>query len=139
MRWLVFILLSALPAHACAPAAVNDTTRWGGNERVEIEERTPVPNLHGVVAWWDGNVIRSVLVEAFPMRSRPVQDSTTGDEKRVGGCVTGPDGSFDLNLPPGRYEVRFSLDKGVNVTVMHITVALRARPRTLRIVMQLGT
>lgn len=124
---ILAIFLGSIAAVAFADCSIsNETTIWGGNERVVVKESKAVALLHGRVVqnsdqqepWGD------ILVEVYEhpeavLRGWP---SSQMDRKRIVGCKTDVMGAFSFKLKPGDYEVRFSCCTGVNVTSMVLKV-----------------
>lgn len=118
----------------CIKVDKNDTTRWGGNERIVFNERRTFGQLRGrVIAY---NNAENSLVEVFSH-----QASGNRTPKRIAACKTDRNGSFSLpRLPKGKYELRVSIDINWNVTYINVSVdpAIR-RKKSLRVEMYLGT
>jgi len=139
MRTLLFLLLVTTLAVACEPAKQGDTTRWGGNERIILDEPLPLSRIEGIVHFHSTQALSNVLVEVIPNPDAHNDDDSSNSKKRIAACITSRNGKFALRLPPGRYELRFSLDTGWNVTSTVIVVKKGAPRRYLDISMQLGT
>jgi hypothetical protein len=120
-------------------------TRWGGNERIEVDMRDePVDSVSGIVLWpWpEDTPLGDSLVQVFPRK--PSDPLYTPSEAvhgvPVAACVTGADGLFAFSLLSGEYELRASLNKGIDVTSVFITVKRGSRQtKKIRVVMHPGT
>src|SRR5439155_9066468 len=98
----------------------NETTVWGGNQRIVINESKAMASIRGRVVQdtdpqepWSG-----ILVELYDhpeelLRAGPSSDM---ERKRIVGCKTDAMGAFSFSPKPGEYEIRFSCCNGVNVT-----------------------
>jgi hypothetical protein len=138
VRYFLLVLLLNASAMACVPAKSSDTTRWGGNESVVIEESKPVARIQGAVSFAEKETLANVLVEVIPDSDPTAIGDPTPSSRRVAACVTLSDGKFELNVPPGKYEVRFSIDSGWDVTHAIVLVRRGAPRRKLKIRMSLG-
>jgi hypothetical protein len=123
----------------------NETTIWGGNERVLIQESKAVTAVRGRVvqntdphAPWTG-----ILVEVYDHPEIVLREGPSSDDerKRITGCKTDAMGNFSFNLKPGDYEIRFSCCNGVNVTSMVVRVRKRifVSRRSFTVHLTLGT
>jgi hypothetical protein len=127
---LAFIALMVVPsadAQSCKPVPHTTETRWGGNEVIEVDFRDhPVRTVHGVARLAGGLVPSDdVLLQVY---KRNHTDSLyrapqPGDPLPVAACLTGNDGAFRFELPNGEYEIRASMNKGMDVTHVYITVS----------------
>jgi hypothetical protein len=116
---------------------------WGGNELIEIDMREePVQATRGVVNWTEDQPANGVLLQVFkrspsdPLYSK--QDQAT--HPPVAACVTGADGTFSFTLPQGEYELRASMNRSMDVTLVFLTVKRGwHRPRKISIQMHPGT
>jgi hypothetical protein len=146
-----FVLFSALPgmivsqaqSRHCTEEPVTTMTHWGGNERIEIDMRDkPVRIVSGIVLWPGDEPSNESLVQVFQRKpSDPLYKPS--DKERdvpVAACVTGTDGVFAFSLPSGEYELRVSLNKGIDVTSVFVTVKHGwHRSKKIRVVMKPGT
>jgi len=108
----------------CKRVPLTTETRWGGNERIEIDLRDkPVRKVEGNVLG-PGEGTLSTLVQVFLRQPSDPLYQPPSKERRlpVAACVTGTDGSFVFSLPPGEYELLMSQNGGVDVTSVFITV-----------------
>jgi hypothetical protein len=143
---LYFALTSLVLGHAqsrnCKPVPLTTETRWGGNERIEIDLRDkPVRKVEGNVLG-PGEGTLSTLVQVFLRQPSDPLYQPPSQERRmpVAACVTGTDGSFDFSLPPGEYELLMSQNVGVDVTSVLITVRHgHYRSEKISVVMHVGT
>jgi len=135
----------AAPSHnSCTPGPITTLTRWGGNELVEIDMREePVRTAHGGVAiGWPKQPADGVLLQVFKRRPSdpPFSKQDQAANPPVAACVTGADGAFSFTLPQGEYELRASMGKGMNVTLVFLTVKRGWHwPRKISIQMHPGT
>ena len=130
-------------SHHCTKEPTTTTTRWGGNERIEVDMRDePVDSVTGIVLWPGDTPLGDSLVQAFPRKpSDPLYTPLEGEHGvAVAACVTGADGLFAFSLSSGEYELRASLNKGIDVTSVFITVKRGSRQtKRIRVVMHPGT
>ena len=131
----------------CSPGS-RETTRSGANEHIVVSEKRKHIRIAGIV--WDvnGEIISDVLVEVFDKPDHlllpyPQNIDQQQPQRRIAACVVGSNGQFCFaNIPPGKYEVRFSKNGGWNHTSLVVSVAPRSRnatKRNLEITMQVGT
>ena len=112
----------------CTPAAADDLTRWGGNELVIVKEKKVYKELSGTVSYGTGHTVKDALVEVYTdpeylLLEYPESQKAKKKQRRMAACVTGEDGKFCFGfIEPGKYEVRVSLDPGVNVTHIYVEV-----------------
>ena len=145
----VFLFFFALqiPAHSnsplpCSPMPITIPTRWGGNELVQIDKRDrPVRGVHGVVELADAPA-DGALVQVFkrdhsdPLYNQKVRETNLP----IAACVVGSKGAFSFSLPAGEYELRASMNKGVCVTSVFLTVSHGwHRSRKIFVVMAMGS
>ena len=132
----------------CSPPAAGETTRSGANENIVVSEKRKHTRIAGIVRDVNGQIISDVLVEVFDnpdhlLLPYPQNIKKPKPQRRIAACVVGNDGQFCFaNVPPGKYEVRFSKDGGWNHTSLVVSVAPRGRnatKRNLEITMQVGT
>lgn len=132
----------------CACKASDESTRAGANEDVVLAERQKRHFLEGVITAPNGDILPDVLVEVFTepdylLLPYPESQQKKKAQKRVAGCVVGPDGKFCFRgLAPGKYELRLSKDGGWQKTHVYVIVAplkQKAVKGDLGISMQLGT
>ena len=125
---LLFALASPTLAHTqsyrCKRVPLATETRWGGNERIEIDLRDkPVQKVRGTVLG-PGEGTESTLVQVYLRQPSDSLYRPPDQESRlpIAACVTGNDGSFGFSLPPGEYELRMSQNQGIDVTSVFVTV-----------------
>ena len=144
LAFLASVSPSSFGDCTCTRLPKEEATHWGGNMRVEIEQKNHVKILRGVVTN-NGTPLQGVLVEAFTNAEHARQPSnrTQGkpNEHRVAACKTGPDGKFCFrSLPSGVYELRSSVDSGWDVTFLNVVVDTKAgKDEQIDVVMQVGT
>jgi hypothetical protein len=138
-------VLSALGDCKCVSVQKGETTHWGGNMRIEIEQKKTVQILRGVVENRE-TPIQGALVEVFQNTDYPLQELSNGTQEkpkqnRVAACRTGVDGKFCFrNLASGRYELRSSIDSGWNVTFVNVVVDTRTgKDEQIDVSMHVGT
>jgi len=131
----------------CLLPAAGETTRSGANEHVVVAEKVKHARIAGTVRDVNGQIISDVLVEVFDKPDHlllpyPQSIDQQKPQRRFGACEVGSNGQFCfVNIPPGKYEVRFSKNGGWNQTSLVISVAPRSRSatkRNLEITMQVG-
>ena len=135
---------SVLSDCKCHPAADNETTHFGGNEAVVFVAQESHRRLAGSVHAPDGTKLGNALVEVFDHPEYLLGDKpweTRPEQKRLAACRTAADGKFCFpNLPPGKYELRSSVDSGWDVTHMYVVVDKEAgQKKQLVVEMKLGT
>jgi len=153
MQWIIcmassFVLFSALASSAqgqsrhCTKVPIATKTRWGGNQRIEIDLRDkPVRTVRGNVEG-PGEGTLSTLVQVFPRQpSDPLyRPADQENERPVAACVTRDDGFFAFSLPPGEYELRMSQNKGIDVTSVFVKVEKSSHSsEKITVVMHVGT
>jgi len=116
---------------------------WGGNELIEIDMREePVQATRGVVNWTEDQPANGVLLQVFKRSPSdpPYSKQDQAANPPVAACVTGADGTFSFTLPQGEYELRASMGKGMNVTLVFLSVKRGWHwPRKISIQMHPGT
>lgn len=148
----VLLLAIALPLPSvsgncrCADVKKDEGTHWGGNESIVMVEQTAFRHLRGRVEALGNQPVSNALVEIFDHPEYLLDRSTPyrrdhSEQKRVAACHTSADGKFCFrNLPPGKYELRASVDSGWEVTQIYVAVDKKAGKRKgLRVPMQVGT
>ena len=121
--------LSAPRGSRCECATSHENTRAGANENIVLVKREKYHRLEGVVRNVNGETLPGVLVEVFNkpdylLLSYPKSEEKKKGQKRLMGCIVGADGKFCFReLPPGKYELRFSKAGGWNHTHVYVIVA----------------
>jgi Carboxypeptidase regulatory-like domain len=150
------ISVSALALLACALVAPSvfgdckchhpqkgDATRQGANVSVVQQEENPYRELSGRVELHEDTPIEDVLVEVFDQPEYLLREgpSEAPKQKKLAACVTAEDGKFCFrHLPPGKYELRASINGGWNITHVYVVVDKKAgQTKRLRVGMSLGT
>jgi hypothetical protein len=144
--FVCFVFGSLTLGHAqsrdCKVMPLTTETRWGGNEKIEIDLRDkPVRTVRGTVVWPDGETV-SALVQVYLRKPSDGHYQTRYEDARlpVAACETGDDGAFAFSLAPGEYELRMSQNGGVDVTSVFLTVKHGwHRSRKIKAQMHLGT
>lgn len=136
---LVVLASRAASSHcACEKVQPSETTHWGGNMRIEMVEDRPLRDLHGVVQLGEKPI--GALVEVF---ANPDKASSTQEDslRRMAACRTKSDGAFCFpKLAPGRYQLRCSVDTGIDVTFVNVLIdPVKGKDKKLRVSMELGT
>jgi hypothetical protein len=133
---------SVLSDCKCHHPQKGDATRQGANMFVVQQEEKPYRELSGRVELHEETPIEDVLVEVFDqpeylLRERP---SEAPKQKRLAACVTAEDGKFCFrHLPPGKYELRASLNGGMNITHVYVVVDKKTgQTEKLRVGMSVG-
>jgi hypothetical protein len=126
----------------CTKVPVATQTRWGGNQRIEIDLRDkPVRTVRGNIEG-PGEGTLSTLVQVFPRQpSDPLyRPADQENERPVAACVTGDDGFFAFSLPTGEYELRMSQNNGIDVTSVFVKVEKSSHSsEKIMVVMHVGT
>jgi len=126
----------------CARESLKTPTRWGGNERIEIDLRDkPMSTVWGTVEG-PGEGTLSTLVQVFRRRTSDPLYPPPGQENElpVKACWTGTAGSFAFSLPAGEYELRMSQNVGIDVTSVLIRVKHGSyRSEKITVTMHVGT
>ena len=139
---LVLISLAAFQGKKgckCAPAASDETTRWGGNHWIVYKEDGTYKSISGNVVMQIGGSLDDALVEIFdkpdyllcewkPTNPHRCTSNPPADQTRVAACKTGKDGRFCFtNIPAGKYELRVSKDGEWNVVHAYVSVNPNSR------------
>jgi len=106
----------------CVPASVE--TLWGGNENVVIQEARSIRKVRGLVQDSQHTPVSGALVEVYDHPEIVLRNPsrTRTGQSRLAACITGDSGSFSLDVPPGRYELRLSKSAEWDVTSVLLTV-----------------
>jgi len=130
----------------CHRAAKDATTKWGGNEVIVIKEEKNYRHLQGTIHMYDDRPVEDALVEVFDHPEYLLDESSAfkreqPEQKRLAACRTSAGGKFCFrNLPPGKYELRSSVDSRWNVTPVYVIVDEKAgQKKNLRVLMSVGT
>ena len=120
-----------------------DAPRQGANMFVVQQEETPYRELTGRVELHEDTPIENVLVEVFDQPEYLLQQwsAETPKQRRLAACVAREDGKFCFrHLPPGKYELRASLNGGWNITHVYVVVDKKAgQTKKIQVRMTLGT
>lgn len=131
IAFLVSVSSSALGDCNCRHVQNGETTHWGGNREIEIEQKNPIKVLRGVVKSSE-EPLQGALVEVFRNTEHPSRARSNGiqeqpKQSRVAACRTRADGNFCFrHLAPGNYELRSSIDSGWDVTIVKVAVDEKA-------------
>jgi hypothetical protein len=139
---LVSSVLGQAQSRDCVRESRKTPTRWGGNERIEIDLRDkPVSAVRGTVEG-PGDGTYSTLVQAFRRKPPDPLDTPASQENElpIAACKTRSRGSFSFSLHPGEYELRMSQNQGTDVTSVFITVKHGSyTSEKITVVMHVGT
>ena len=128
----------------CKRVSLKTPTRWGGNQVIGVDLRDePVSSIHGVAGFsaesgGDDNILLQVYRRQHtdPLYRAPQPD----DPAPIAACITGLTGAYRFDLPNGEYEIRASMNSGINVTHVYVTVKHRLHgSRAICIQMSPGT
>jgi hypothetical protein len=132
--WCLTALPSSPRAHAsCKPVPLSTPTRWGGNETVVIDlSDHPSGSPRGEVVFETDPVegapviepVEGALVQVFKqsLAGRSDKHEVRKNDHAITACLTRSDGKFSFDLAPGEYQIRASLNSGVDVTSVLIVV-----------------
>jgi hypothetical protein len=146
MSLFVFALAvpSVLGDCKCHRPEKDDKTREGANIFEISVEKEAYRMLEGtVVGMGDNRFIEDALVEVFDHPEYLLSENPQADhveQKRVAACHTPADGKFCFRrLPPGKYELRSSLEAGWNITHIYVVVNKKGQTKQIQVRMTLGT
>ena len=128
----------------CRRPEKGETTHWGGNEMIVVDEEESYRRLAGTIVMPDDRRLENVHVEVFDHPDYLLDQSLLRKEhpqKRLAACRTAVDGKFCFHsLPSGVYELRASIGAGWNVTHVHVRVDTKnGSSEDMRVIMTLGT
>jgi len=141
----VLIAPSVLGECKCSSVKEGETTHWGGNEVVVDIEKQSHHKVHGTVQDIHLKAVEGALVEIFDHPDYLLDQNTPftrnhPEQKRVAACRTSRDGKFCFrSLPPGKYELRSSIDSNWNVTQVYVVVDKKGQTKKIQVRMKLGT
>jgi hypothetical protein len=122
----------------CKRVPLSTETRYGGNQLIQIDLRDePIARPTGIVMLTEAPV-GGALLQVFrrkhddPLWVPRDQQKTSA----IAACITRPDGVFSFSLDPGEYEIRASLNGGMDVTSTFLIVKSGWR-RSNRIVVEM--
>jgi len=132
-------------SHLCSPVSLTMPTRWGGNELIQIDMwDKPIRSPHGFVSqgWGENEPATNTLLQVF--ERNPFDPLTQPDHDKmvpILACVTDASGASVFSLPDGEYEIRASMNPGINVSSVFIRVhhGLLTRSRKILIPLHVGT
>ena len=148
---LLFSFILLLPQSErseCHCVASEESTRAGANEMIVTTTSGKYRQIAGVVKAQTGEIVSDVLVEVYDqpeylLLKYPESEEKKKTQRRLKGCVVGADGKFCFrDLPPGKYELRFSKVGGWNHAHVIVVIAAakqKASNRSLEITMSPGT
>lgn len=145
---IVFLNLSSFEKQncGCKNAHKNETTRFGGNEKVTIVEEKTFQKIQGKISNLDPN--HAVLVELFINPEHftwdyPDNVKKRSKQKRIAACLSDEQGNFCFkNIRSGKYEIRCSIGSEWNVTYVYVVVDTKKHSgsaENLSIQMKVGT
>jgi hypothetical protein len=129
--FLFFLAAFQVVAHgqkletSCLPAPITSQTMWGGNEIIQVDLREhPMQKLRGLTLWPGDEPAYGVLLQVFKRgHTDPLYIPREQDTREpMAVCMTDTEGDFSFSLPPGEYELRASLNRGVDVTSVFVIV-----------------
>ncbi len=147
--YLISTNASGMGTCRCVQSDPNETTHYGGNLAIVIQEAKSYRSMQGVVHDSSDSVMNNVLVEVFDhpewlLLPYPQSKEAPPRQRRIMACKTAHDGRFHFaGLPDGKYELRVSVEGGGwDVTHVYVVVARKGRigsRQELNVQMQLGT
>jgi hypothetical protein len=122
-------------------AATDDAVTFHGNEDIVISISHAMRSPKGIVKDVNGAPLSHVLIEVFDHPEVRLREGPPAQEiqRRISACIINDSGSFDLKLPGGDYEMRFSKSGGWQCTSTLIHVRRFSFRRRLDVVMQVAT
>jgi hypothetical protein len=149
LLFLISINIAAMGACKCVQADPMETTHYGGNLAIVVQEVRTYRLMRGVILDQRDSGINNVLVEVFDhpewlLLPYPQFKEAQLKQRRIAACKTGRNGRFRFaGLPDGKYELRASIEGG-GWDVTHVYVMIDrnhrqgSKPR-LSVEMHLGT
>ena len=138
---IVLATVSALCDCKCKAPKSRETTRWGGNIVAVLEVKDPVRQLKGTVRLGDTSA-ENALLEVFthPEYLLQGEQKSPKNQRRIAACLSDSQGRFCFHhIKPGKYELRSSMQSGINVTHLYVVIDRNGTDRNLEVVMQMGT
>jgi len=130
----------------CRRPDEGENTHWGGNQVVVFLEEKSYRKLEGTIDTYNRRPLEHALVEIFDHPEYLLDQSSSfkrdhPEQKKLAACQTGADGKFCFRgLPPGKYELRSSINSDWNVTHVYVVLDKKAgQGKALRVLMELGT
>jgi hypothetical protein len=88
--------------------------------------------------------VEGVLVEIYareasdPLPQQRDKGEFTNSPKRIAACITGTSGTFDFDVPSGRYEVRASKPDWNSTSLLVVVDKQRGKPKALSVPLVVG-
>ncbi len=99
----------------CAPITEEYLPTQGSRDPV-IFSKLSIRRIRGIVRAVDGTPMHGVQVEVLdhPETVLAIPDASKRGQQRIAACMTRDSGEFELKVPSGEYELRFSMPFGRN-------------------------
>ena len=140
MMFLGFSILLPGQAVQCQPPGSTRSLVWGRDHALVDMSNKPLKNIRGVVRALVDQPVDDALVEILELGPTGSPAETSDDARgrhRLASCLTGHDGEFGFDLPPGRYELVCSKPDW-NSTSVIIIVSPKGRRRNFVVPLKIG-